>query len=38
LIIDEVGFDRTDRAVWPEPASLRYKIIDARLQGSAPHL
>ncbi len=30
LIIDEFGFDRTERAVYPEAASLWYKIIDAR--------
>jgi DNA replication protein DnaC len=32
LIIDEFGFDRTERAVCPEAASLWYKIIDARNQ------
>ena len=32
LIIDEFGFDRTERAVCPEAASLWYKIIDARSQ------
>jgi DNA replication protein DnaC len=30
LIIDEFGFDRTERAACPEAASLWYKIIDAR--------
>lgn len=32
LIIDEFGFDRTERAVCQEAASLWYKIIDARSQ------
>ena len=32
LIIDEFGFDRSERAVCPEAASLWYKIIDARSQ------
>ena len=32
LIIDEFGFDRTERAACPEAASLWYKIIDARSQ------
>jgi DNA replication protein DnaC len=32
LIIDEFGFDRTERAVCPAAASLWYKIIDARSQ------
>jgi DNA replication protein DnaC len=32
LIIDEFGFDRTERAVCSEAASLWYKIIDARSQ------
>ena len=32
LIIDEFGFDRSERAVCPEAASLWYKIIDARRQ------
>ena len=32
LIIDEFGFDRTERAVCKEAASLWYKIIDARSQ------
>jgi DNA replication protein DnaC len=32
LIIDEFGFDRTERAVCPQAASLWYKIIDARSQ------
>jgi DNA replication protein DnaC len=30
LIIDEFGFDRIERAVCPQAASLWYKIIDAR--------
>ena len=32
LIIDEFGFDRTERAMCPQAASLWYKIIDARSQ------
>jgi len=32
LIIDEFGFDRSERAACPEAASLWYKIIDARSQ------
>ena len=32
LIIDEFGFDRIERAVCPQAASLWYKIIDARSQ------
>jgi len=32
LIIDEFGFDRTERAVCRDAASLWYKIIDARSQ------
>jgi DNA replication protein DnaC len=32
LIIDEFGFDRTERAISPHAASLWYKIIDARSQ------
>jgi DNA replication protein DnaC len=32
LIIDEFGFDRTERTVCPQAASLWYKIIDARSQ------
>jgi DNA replication protein DnaC len=32
LIIDEFGFDRTERAMCKEAASLWYKIIDARSQ------
>src|SRR6185295_2995198 len=32
LIIDEFGFDRTERAVCKEAASLWYKIIDTRSQ------
>lgn len=38
LIIDEFGFDRTERAVCPEAASLWYKIIDARSQCSSTAL
>ena len=32
LIIDEFGFDRIERSVCPQAASLWYKIIDARSQ------
>jgi DNA replication protein DnaC len=32
LIIDEFGFDRIERAVCPQAASLWYKVIDARSQ------
>jgi DNA replication protein DnaC len=32
LIIDEFGFDRIERALCPQAASLWYKIIDARSQ------
>jgi len=38
LIIDEFGFDRTERAVCPEAASLWYKIIDARSQRASTAL
>jgi DNA replication protein DnaC len=38
LIIDEFGFDRTERAVCPQAASLWYKIIDARSQRSSTAL
>jgi DNA replication protein DnaC len=38
LIIDEFGFDRTERASCPEAASLWYKIIDARSQRSSTAL
>ena len=38
LIIDEFGFDRTERAVCPEAASLWYKIIDARSQQASTAL
>jgi DNA replication protein DnaC len=38
LIIDEFCFDRTERAVCPEAASLWYKIIDARSQRSSTAL
>ena len=34
-LIDEFGFDRTERAACPEAASLWYKIIDARSQRRA---
>src|SRR5580692_7287308 len=32
LIIDEFGFDRIERSLSPQAASLWYKIIDARSQ------
>lgn len=32
LIIDEFGFDRIERSVCPQAASLWYKVIDARSQ------
>jgi DNA replication protein DnaC len=38
LIIDEFGFDRTERASCPEAASLWYKIIDARSQRASTAL
>jgi DNA replication protein DnaC len=38
LIIDEFGFDRTERAACPEATSLWYKIIDARSQRSSTAL
>jgi DNA replication protein DnaC len=38
LIIDEFGFDRTERAACREAASLWYKIIDARSQRSSTAL
>ena len=38
LIIDEFGFDRTERAMCPQAASLWYKIIDARSQRSSTAL
>ena len=38
LIIDEFGFDRTERAVCPGAASLWYKIIDARNQKASTAL
>jgi DNA replication protein DnaC len=38
LIIDEFGFDRSERAVCPEAASLWYKIIDARSQRASTAL
>ena len=38
LIIDEFGFDRIERVVCPQAASLWYKIIDARSQRSSTAL
>ena len=38
LIVDEFAFDRTERAVCPEAASLWYKIIDARSQRASTAL
>ena len=38
LIIDEFGFDKTERLVCPEAASLWYKVIDARSQQSSTAL
>jgi DNA replication protein DnaC len=38
LIIDEFGFDRTERSVCKEAASLWYKIIDARSQRASTAL
>jgi DNA replication protein DnaC len=38
LIIDEFGFDRIERTVCPQAASLWYKIIDARSQRSSTAL
>jgi DNA replication protein DnaC len=38
LIIDEFGFDRIERSVCPQAASLWYKIIDARSQRSSTAL
>jgi DNA replication protein DnaC len=38
LIIDEFGFDRPERAVCPQAASLWYKIIDARSQRASTAL
>ena len=32
LIIDEFGFDRIERSLCPQAASLWYKVIDARSQ------
>jgi DNA replication protein DnaC len=34
LIIDEFGFDRLERSVCPQAASLWYKVIDARSQAN----
>jgi DNA replication protein DnaC len=38
VIIDEFGFDRIERAVCPQAASLWYKIIDARSQRASTAL
>lgn len=38
LIIDEFGFDRIERALCPQAASLWYKIIDARSQRASTAL
>jgi DNA replication protein DnaC len=38
LIIDEFGFDRIERTVCPQAASLWYKIIDARSQRASTAL
>lgn len=38
LIIDEFGFDRIERSVCPQAASLWYKIIDARGQSASTAL
>jgi DNA replication protein DnaC len=38
LIIDEFGFDRIERNVCPQAASLWYKIIDARSQRASTAL
>jgi DNA replication protein DnaC len=38
LIIDEFGFDRIERAVCPQAASLWYKIIDVRSQRASTAL
>jgi DNA replication protein DnaC len=38
LIIDELGFDRMERSVGPQAASLWYKIIDARSQRASTAL
>jgi DNA replication protein DnaC len=38
LIIDEFGFDRIEREVCPQAASLWYKIIDARSQRASTAL
>jgi DNA replication protein DnaC len=38
LIIDEFGFDRIERSVSPQAASLWYKIIDARSQRASTAL
>jgi DNA replication protein DnaC len=38
LIIDEFGFDRLERTVCPQAASLWYKIIDARSQRASTAL
>src|SRR5207302_8505246 len=38
LIIDEFGFDRIERSLCPQAASLWYKIIDARSQRASTAL
>lgn len=38
LIIDEFGFDRIERALCPQAASLWYKVIDARSQRASTAL
>ncbi len=38
LIIDEFGFDRIERSLCPQAASLWYKIIDARTNAVARRL
>jgi len=38
LIIDEFGFDRIERSICPQAASLWYKIIDARSQHASTAL
>jgi DNA replication protein DnaC len=38
LIIEEFGFDRIERSVCPQAASLWYKIIDARSQRASTAL
>ncbi len=38
LIIDEFGFERIERSLCPQAASLWYKIIDARSQRASTAL